>query len=250
VRWNGYFISLLLFAGCTHSTIKPIPIVGILKPGASIIEEAQAWSGSLRSLRLLGRLAIDTDDGHFTSRLAVVYRAPEMLRVEVLPLNSTVSLGLLLSNGESATYVDFQGQRAIRGSLKSLLGYSLLAVSANEPELLSLLSGRIFKGALTGSGVRVYHNPVAGTYQLVSGRSTWVVNERTKFLHSAQLLSEEGGDVQLDVRYVEDATGKKALMSIAGRDERLEFSLDREKLDTEVPQSLFSINIPESFTVY
>ena len=43
---------------------------------------------------------------------------------------------------------------------------------------------------------------------------------------------------------------KKALMSIAGRDERLEFSLDREKLDTEVPQSLFSINIPESFTEY
>jgi len=214
------------------------------------IQEAQAWSASLRSLRLIGRLEVGSEDSHFTTRLAVVYRAPEMLRVELLPLNSTVSLGLLLSKGDSATYVDFQGQRAIKGSLKSLLEYSLLTVSANEPELLSLLSGRIFKGVLPLSDVQIYHDPIAGIYQFVCARGKWVVDEQTQHLKTVQLSNGDGDGVQLDVRYIEDSTGRKALMSIAGRKEVLKFTLERVKENTEIPDSLFNINIPDSFTVY
>ncbi len=251
MKGSVFLFFCLLFVGCVPPTIKPIPIAGTLESSVSALHEAQAWSESVRSLRLLGRLVVvDSKDGRFTIRLAVVYRAPAMMRVELLPLNSTVSLGLLVSDGDSATYVDFQGQRAVQGSLDTLLSYSLLDVSANEPELLSLLSGRIFKGALPSTGVRVYHDEKGGTYQFVSGRGTWVIDERTGYLQKAQLTGEDGGDVQLDVRFVEDATGRKALMGIAGRKESLEFSLDKMKVDTEIPDSLFRINIPDSFTVY
>lgn len=250
MKWKLVLFFCLLFAGCTHPTIHPIPVVGTEESSDPVIHEAQAWSDSLYSLRLLGKLVVDSEDGRFTTRLAVVCRGPELLRVELLPLNSTVSLGLLLSKKGSATYIDFQGQRAIKGSLESLLGYSLLAVSANEPELLSLLSGRIFRGAVPERNVRVYHDKIAGAYQLVSGRGIWVIDERTKYLQKAQLFNGEGGDVRLDVRYVEDISGRTALMTVAGRNETLEFSVEREKVDTDVSDSLFAVNIPDYYTVY
>lgn len=240
----------LLLAGCLPAAIKPIPIAGTLEPGIRVIQESQAWSESIKSLRMLGGLVIDSKDSRFTVRLAVVYRAPQMMRVELLPLNSTVSLGLLVSDGAAATYVDFQGQRAIKGTLKTLLSYSMLTVSANEPELLSLLSGRIFKGTLPSTGVQVYHDQRVGTYQFVSDRGIWIIDDRTNYLQKVQLRGAEGAPIQLNVHYVEGSTGRKALIGVAGRKEVLEFSLDRMKVDTEIADSLFRITIPESFTVY
>jgi len=243
----GIFICLcILVVGCTPG-IKPIPISGVAELSEPVVQQ---YETEIRSIRLLSKMAVSSKQGHFTIRLAVVHKVPRKMRIELLPLNSTVSLGLLVSDRESATYVDFQAQRAIKGDLSKLLGHSFLKVAVNEAELISLLSGRLFRGALPPSGVKVYHDTKEGVYQFVSDRSIWVIDEKTKYFRRAQLAGDNKGNMQIEAQYLNDFSGHRVIISVAGSDDKLELVLDKIKIDNEIPDSLFSVKIPKSFTVY
>jgi outer membrane lipoprotein-sorting protein len=242
-------VVVLLGASCT--TLKmPIKPTGKSVAGSDLINNSVHWSDTIQTLRLIGNVNFQDDSSRFTMRLAIVQKKPDLLRVEFLPLNSPVSLALLIAKGEQATYVDATESRAFNGKLQELLSYSFLRARLSQSELLSILSGQLFRESLNPE-TQVFADEATQTFQLLSPKRRWVLNANTFKITHVQLLDEQGKGVELEVSYSTSQDGAMVVViDLIRAGERLEFKLEKIKENTDISDSLFDIRIPSSYKIY
>lgn len=95
------------------------------------------------SFKLLTRAQIQSGDDLVTVRYVIIYDAPDRLRVEVVPLNSFITLQLLILNDQEGWLFDRQEKRAAFSKSPEKLIQKVLHLPLSTSALAALFSGRV-----------------------------------------------------------------------------------------------------------
>lgn len=250
----------LIGAGCgagalsVRPKIKTSPLLSLETDG--IVERLWLRDNEVTSLRALSRSTFEQEDDSQTVRQVFVFEKPDKLRFETLPLNASIALSLVISRDGLATFLDSIQKKATRGSAEKEFFNALLHIPASERELMSFLTGRIPTRFLNPGELQMYRNG-DGTLSVVKDDFLyyWVVNETDYSVRECQIRDQFKGILLFKVTYegtqvVSDIVlPKKISLEVPKEDFKSTIDFTQVKLNEDVPDNLFKVEIPSDYKI-
>ena len=229
----------LVLQACTGTKIKgPEPSWEPLSFQESSEILQQADTGAV-TLRRLFRATFSDEEGKYTLRLAYVYASPDKVRLELLPLNASLSLKLITSMQGDAVYIDWPEKFAATGKLSDLLELSFLGSALSEEQIFSVLGTRLTKNALP-EGVKIFQ--VNGGYVFAAPQAYYETDQ--SFVLREFEIGNESGERLLRGNVLGDGIH----LELVEGEQKLWLQLVKEKRNREIPNKLFQPSVPRSFT--
>jgi hypothetical protein len=232
---------LCVFSACTVTRVRqperdlePLS----LERGHEVVSKLN--TERLSSVRRLFQATFSTDSEQYTLRLAFVFSEPNSLRIELLPLNSSVSLNLITSVNGRATYIDWSEKLVVRGTLSDLLELSFLESPLSDAQIRSVL-GSILVSAAIDTKMEIYQVPSG--YIFASPRAYYVTDSDFRIKE----FEIGGSDGSVLVRGAQLGDDLHIELVEGGHD--LTLRLLKEKLSEPVSERLFSPVSPAGFSV-
>lgn len=250
----------LMYAGCGVNalSVRPKlttqPLLSLETDG--IIERLWLRDNEVNSLRALSRSTFEQQKDSQTARQVFVFEKPDKLRFETLPLNASIALTLVISQDGMATFLDSTQKKATRGSAEKEFFNALLHIPLSETELMSFVTGRIPSRFLNPGELQIYRNG-DGTLSLVKDDFLyyWVVDEADYSVKECQIRDQFKGILLFKVNYegtqvVSDiALPKKITLQVPKEEFKSTIEFTQIKVNEDVPDNLFKVNIPADYKV-
>ena len=215
----------------------------------------------ISSLRSLSQVDLTEPDSSTSIRGVLVFEKPDKFRLELLPLSTTYTLKLLVAREGLATLIDPIERAAVRSSSASGLLQAALKLPLSEPDLMSYFLARVpprFAARVSDSKEATATSDSASGILRIQIKATgdvWNIDPNTGLLTAASLMNRFDGSTDVELRY-SGALQNGAITLPAQIEVRLPrqslsmtFTLTTSKLNQEIQESLFSIEIPEGYSI-
>jgi outer membrane lipoprotein-sorting protein len=228
---------------------------------SQIFDRLRAASGDVQSFRAVSETRITYKEESTRLRHAFLFKKPSQLRLETFPTNANYSLNLLIANPGKVTLVEPSEHMATIASSGANLIRKSFYIPADEKDLISFLCGRISEGMLQATlddeKHRMLVNEESSTITLIKGDFDyyWELDAETLLLKRALLRNRITDRFELAITYeaYADIEGGKVpeIIKLEMPTESLvaTFALRSQKMNLELPDSLFQVRIPGTYTV-
>ena len=254
-------IVIFLLSGCVAARFS-LPLsdsLSLLPPSELSNIRAQLlnrWR-EVDQVRVLMRGHLALSDDRQSLKAALVWSAPDRLRLETFPAIGAYSLSLIAAKGAQATFIDFPSKSALLGDDQETIG-EILGVKVPRQELVGMLLGRVPESALNRNDLEGYRDSSNGQFVLLwNGRTRWArINPLTGLV--AELAYGDSIDGALVLAVTNKSIFEAKGVSFPGevdlrapaRDFGLKLTTAAANFASSLPDSLFSVTIPADFTVH
>lgn len=242
-----------LFVACSTATFKK-PMLGsyeiISDQKTELLKNLTDFSNnSPFSFKISSDSTIKSTDGKFIFRHAFLFEKPDKLRIEAFPLNTGISLSLLVSKDGNAKYIDSEEGIIHEGSAREDFFGRYLKVPLSERDLRYLLIGRIPFEFLESGKLKIYSEGNNAFYDIVYGdfQFYWKVDKKTLVTQEFQVWDIFNGKQILKTSYYEFADVDRFKLpnqlSIEAPSQDLMLDLRYKKIvtNTDINDALFVI---------
>jgi len=199
-------------------------------------------------MRALIGATLKHGDDALSFRYALASVGSEKMRIDVLPLEGAMTLGLLVIRDGNATLLDTQRREATVESDPDALLEELIGLRGlTTQNVVGLVSARM--PTLRCESVAVYPTP---NDQLIvvekNSHSAWYVDARTRRVSRLQVLDEDDAEVLLEALISPrlDAIDLKVYSPLSAEGE---LTIERLVEDPVISDSVFNVSVPASYTV-
>jgi hypothetical protein len=181
----------------------------------------------------------------------VLSKEPSSFRVDVLPINGAITLGLLVAHDGKAVWLDAQEKTYAESSDERALISDYLGLNGvSRTVAVALLTGTI--PALSCSAVRLYQLP-DGDRLFVddSNKVAWRVKGSSNQLVSFQVLDESGEGVVIEGTVSEQPAGSASGVTLevfSPARARVDLSLARVVYNPPLSNRLFEVRPPRDYS--
>jgi len=259
-------IFLIVFAtlsGCFNIPPPSIVVSGVPLSSDGVKElciRINQRAGEIENLRALYNVNLVHALGKDYFRYAVVAKAPDALRVDLLPTQGAFSLGIFSANASGAQMIDIPNKQVVISTNPDQMIQKLFGdLSVGKDDVMALLTGRVPSSTCSLESPPVVNfDPTLGRYFLESYRGIgkikeiWEINSQSALLEGLLVYDRSGDNAGVEGRV--DNLGEMDLPQHIGVVEfgtGAKADLDRKqaKVNTELKEALFDIQIPEGFEV-
>lgn len=238
-------------AGCFRPSFEPSG--ASVEPGLArqACERINSSRKPVDSLRVLADATISSKEERASFRYVVLSKEPSSFRVDVLPVNGALTLGLLVAHGGKAVWLDAQEKTYAESDDERALVAEYLGLNGVSREIaVALLTGVV--PALSCSEVRLYQLP-GGDRLFVDDKTktAWRVRGSTHDLVSAQILDDSGDGVMVEGTFTDQDGGPSKGVTLEifspGR-ARVDLSLARVVYNPPLGDQLFEVRPPKDYS--
>ncbi len=198
-----------------------------------------------------------------TVRTALVFRNPDSVRLEILPFGAAQSLQLLVSSIDGSTLLSPSDRTAVvsRAEKGGLLR-TALHLPLSEADLSFYMVARVperFFALLSDerdAGISCNAITRRCLVELLQFGDQWIVDADSGRLLQAQLLNRFTKDPSVALQYSNQATAIDSVeipqeinIAVPEQELQLEFRLIKGRINVSVPDALFEVFIPPSYSV-
>ncbi len=263
-RFAVFFI-ILAVAACSHAPVVPPPVIAGEKLGSlekgHLLEKLRAIDMSVQSFRSLYRTRIIDSNEKNSLRQAIVFSKPNRIRIESFPDNSFYTISLLIADDSGATLIDTTDHVAYQARDASSLLKRMLKIPVEASDLMSLILGHIpaqeLDRLLSSSHSEVYRDPEKHEVHisLEEQEAYWLLDADSLLIKAAQYRSSSSDDVvfSMNTSGEKEESGIEIVSHVTIEMPRDEISIELDntslKMNSDVQDSLFLVNIPEGYSV-
>lgn len=212
----------------------------------------------INSYRGLSRSLFIEDDVRSLARHAIVYKAPDSVRIELLAPGAAYAVQVLaVSAGKGAAY-DASSQEAFVGSIDSAVMQRLLGMSLAPEELVQYLFGRLPDSFTAAAGLKARCLMKEFSCQLYQeGFALYAeLNGASGQLQKVILRDSGGGRVKLVFEYSEHVSlgaldyPRRVRVKIIDADAEISLRFTVAKFNVPANEDLFSIAVPDGYKIH
>ena len=250
-KQSACIIVLSLFTGCFRPTFEPSGTSVDSSLARQACEEANSKRKIVNSLRVLADATVSSRSERASFRYVVLSKEPSSFRVDVLPVNGALTLGLLVAHDGKAVWLDAQEKTyAESDDEKALLAEYLGLSGVSRKVAVALLTGTI--PALSCSAVRLYQLP-EGDRLFVddTNKVAWRVRGSSNDLVALQVLDESGDGVVIEGSFTakqSDSPNGVILEVFSPTRARVDLSLARVVYNPPLGDQLFEVRPPRDYS--
>lgn len=240
-----------LLAGCFRPSFEPVGTSVESDAARHACEEVNSKQKPITSLRVLADATVSSDSERATFRYVVLSKEPSSFRVDVLPVNGALTLGLLVAHQGKAVWLDTQEKTYAESADEgSLVAEYLGLKGVSRKTAVALLTGTL--PPLSCSSVRLYQLP-DGDRLFVDdkARAAWRVKGNSSSPVSLQVLDESGDGVVMEATFGagQDGSGNSGvtLEVFSPARARVELALARVVYDPPLGDQLFEVRPPRDY---
>jgi hypothetical protein len=191
----------------------------------------------------------------------IVFQKPDKFRLEILPPSATYTLTLLVAREGLATLLDPREKSAVVSSSASGLLQAALKLPMSESDLMSYFLARVpprFAARVSNQKeALVTTNTQTGKLmvRLTDTGDTWTIEPTTGLLTEATLVNRFDGLTDVELGY-EGAVTCEGLqlpgvisVKLPRQNLGMTFTLTTTKCNQDIPDTLFSAEIPGDYSV-
>lgn len=248
-------IALAVLSGCAARALPPVQI----SDPKSILEKIWRQSQPDKAFEAIASIRIESPEGTYSTKAALIAREPGLLRLETIPLFGTPDFLLTINEKNMKAFVIRQGKFYIGPAEKSI---SLFApIGLNPAEVVSLLKGSIPKYALAPEiSVKGFREDGKCRFDLYSSqgvtRSLWVDSPSWR-LTRMEIPGTHNDRYTVDFDNFKEVEGSQfpgfiEIKSPDGRTVQIRFTTislsagpGKDAFDLEVPAGLEPITLPD-----
>lgn len=244
-------LTLALLTGCFRPSFEPSGASVDPRLAREACEQVNSTRKPLNSLRVLADATISAKAERASFRYVVLSKEPSSFRVDVLPVNGALTLGLLVSHGGKAVWLDAQEKTYAESDNERALVSEYLGLSGvSRGTAVGLLTGTL--PALSCSEVRLYQLP-DGDRLFVddSAKAAWRVRGSTNELVSLQILDDSGDGVVVEGTFPERESGSANVVTLqvfSPARARVDLSLAKVVYNPPLGDQLFEVRPPRDYT--
>ena len=207
-------------------------------------------------VRVLMRGQLISSDERQSLKAALVWSAPDRLRLETFPAVGAYSLTLLVADGMQARFLDYRSKNALIGDDQKTIG-EILGVEVRREELVGALLGRVSESVLSSSDLVAYRESASQQIVLLwDGNKRWTrIDPNSGLVIELAYGDAVDGALVLSVEnnssFETNGVHFPAEVSLRAREREftLELSIATAKFSNSLSDQLFRIEIPADFEV-
>ncbi len=242
-------LALLLLASCTSKAYQPYPQqtgvpLELLALSNKILELKNQQS--IESAKFLLNVSLKYGKNFNTFRQGLVFKAPNMFRVETYPLQAGWVSNYFISNGENYVYYDSQENAEEVGAFTEDLFEKYYHIPITLEEILSILRGRPPENWLLDS-IKIFSNKNLLSYYTEDQQFFWNADQDN--LIQDFLIYKKGSEkVILKGKILNYATFEDQLLpkilqlEVPEYDVKINIRNLQSQIDKEISTDLFVIN--------
>lgn len=244
-------LGVMSLTGCFRPSFEPSGASVNTSIAREACEEANSKRKNIDSLRVLADATISSRSERASFRYVVLSKEPSSFRVDVLPINGAITLGLLVAHDGKAVWLDAQEKTYAESSDERALISDYLGLNGvSRTVAVALLTGTI--PALSCSAVRLYQLP-DGDRLFVddSNKVAWRVKGSSNQLVSFQVLDESGEGVVIEGTVSEQPAGSASGVTLevfSPARARVDLSLARVVYNPPLSNRLFEVRPPRDYS--
>jgi len=256
--WGTPLSFAFLLSGCFHPPLfKPQGIPIQPAESASLCQKIQERQEGIQTVRMLANVVIKQGDDVDRVRYVIVYRAPNSLHLEVLPVQGAYALALVVQNGESVTALDTVNTRVWHGSdLGQVLGQVMPALPIGFNEIVALIKGSLPNGAcrLDNRMIQFYQDQNTFSVLLPRAGSLWQLRRSDLLLTAFNVSDKYSENVVMEgeIKAFSETggfllPGEVHLTSPLVSTEA-DLTVTRVRVNEELGDQLFTVQVPGDYT--
>ncbi len=240
-----------LLTGCFRPSFEPAGISADSDAARQACEEVNMQQKPIASLRVLADATVSSDSERATFRYVVLSKEPSSFRVDVLPVNGALTLGLLVAHQGKAVWLDAQEKTYAESEDEGALVAEYLGLKGvSRKTAVALLTGTL--PTISCSSVRLYQLP-DGDRLFVDdkARAAWRVKGNSSSLVSLQVLDESGDGVVMEATFAggQNGSGNSVTLEVfSPARARVDLALARVVYDPPLADQLFDVRPPRDYT--
>jgi hypothetical protein len=240
-------LALFVSTGCTTRRAT-LPVLSEQEQAAFLLLQ-QNRINSFQSARILLQPEGETAR---PLRMAIAFKAPSSLRIDLLPLQGAFALGVFVAEGVEYRLVDMQEKEFRKGPLSRTALASVFGVEINPWDLAPILVGRIPGRFFQNEGDLILERLSESQIMIRSNntRDRFEIDAASGEVTRAVLGSASSDE--LDIRRIrsEALDGQLTITVRAPVYDRMtSFSVMQLRLNQEIPDALFRLVQPSEFRV-
>lgn len=246
----------LSISGCTRLSFHP------LVSGSEVSDEEKASVSTrlkekdeqLYTFRGIAKGKSEGGEIEGQFRQVMVFERPDKLRLEWLPIDAAYTLQLLIAKGGTATYLDTQSKKAVKGSLKHQFFESALNLPADEQTIMSLIIGFVPARFAVRDDLKIYKDATLNKIFVFTGDKSFYarLDPVSLLIEECELRNQFNGKLIVRASY-----SRKSLsplpqrVVIYSRDDgsTTDFTFVNAEQNLQIPSKLFEISIPSDYEV-
>lgn len=244
-------VSSFCVAGCFRPTFQPGEMPLPRTTAQEMCGDVNKKRTATESLRVLADATISSGSERASFRYVILSREPSSFRVDVLPINGALTLGLLVAhdgravwlNAQEKTYSEDKDEKKLVAEYLGLRGVS-------RETAVALMTGMVPK--LSCPDVRVYQ--LAGGDRLfVDGSShvAWRVKGTSPEIVSVQILDDSGSAVEVEGEMAAPVGGGARTVTLevfSPARARIDMSLTKVVYNPNLSDQLFEVRPPGDYS--
>lgn len=240
-----------LLSGCFRPSFEPSGVVVDADASRQACEDINASQKRVTSLRVLADATVFSDSERATFRYVILSKEPSSFRVDVLPVNGALTLGLLVAHQGKAVWLDAQEKTFAESADEGELVAEYLGLKGvSRKTVVALLTGTL--PPLSCANVRLYQLP-SGDRLFVDdqAKAAWRVKETSATPLSLQVLDDSGDGVVMEATFAggrDSSENGVTLEVFSPARARVDLDLARVVYDPPLSDQLFQIKPPRDYT--